>query len=66
MKEKTLKQIGLLIKDARMSKHISQEELAWGCGITKNGLGKIELGKSNAKLTTLIKIFSHLGVDRKK
>lgn len=54
--------LGLLIKQARSDKGISQEELAWRCEITKNGLGKIELGRSNVKITTLTKLFVELNL----
>ena len=63
MEEKILKELGLKIKQTRMSIPLSQEELAWRCGITKNGLGKIELGRSQVRITTLIKIFNQLNLD---
>lgn len=63
MNDTILKQLGILIKHTRMSKLLSQEELAWRCGITKNGLGKIELGKSNIRILTLLSIFHHLDLD---
>ncbi len=63
MADKILNELGLLIKQSRMSKHFSQEELAWRCGITKNGLGKIELGRSQVRITTLITIFKVLDIN---
>jgi transcriptional regulator with XRE-family HTH domain len=63
MEDKFLKDLGSLIKASRMNKSFSQEELAWRCGITKNGLGKIELGRSQVKITTLVKLFNKLGIN---
>lgn len=60
MENDFLIQLGELIKQARQKKKFSQEELAWRCDITKNGLGKIELGRSQVRITTLIKIFNNL------
>ena len=60
MENKSLKQLGLLIKQARTNKKLSQEKLALLCGMTKNGLGKIELGYSDVKIITLAKIFARL------
>ncbi len=62
MEENVLINLGLLIKRARQAKNISQEELAWQCNITKNGLGKIELGRSNVKITTLVKLLTVLNI----
>jgi|GEM_PF-107711 len=63
MENNLLLQLGLLIKRVRQDKHLSQEELAWRCDITKNGLGKIELGRSQVRITTLAKIFMQLDIN---
>lgn len=57
-----LQQLGITIKNKRRHLSLSQEELAWRCGITKNGLGKIELGRSQVKITTLRTIFKQLNM----
>lgn len=62
MESEFLLNIGLLIKKHRALKEISQEELAYRIGITKNGLGKIELGRSNVKIITLAAIFKELEI----
>ncbi|MCC2626178.1 MAG: helix-turn-helix protein [Burkholderiales bacterium] len=63
MEDKSLKHLGLLIKQARANKKLSQEKLAFLCGMTKNGLGKIELSQSDVKIITLAKIFARLELD---
>lgn len=63
MENDLLLQLGLLIKQARQDKCLSQEELAWRCDITKNGLGKIELGRSQVRITTLARIFMQLDIN---
>lgn len=55
-----LQKLGMLIKNKRRFLDLSQEELAWRCEITKNGLGKIELGRSQVRITTLSNIFREL------
>lgn len=55
-----LQEVGKVLKIKRRELQISQEELAWRCGITKNGLGKIELGRSQVRITTLFKIMREL------
>lgn len=57
-----LQQLGLIVKAKRRSLDLSQEELAWRCNITKNGLGKIELGKSQVRITTLKFIMRELNL----
>lgn len=57
-----LQLLGQKIKECRRLQHISQEDLAWRCGMTKNGLGKIELGRSNVRITTLLSIMKELKI----
>lgn len=57
-----LQKLGMLIKNKRRFLDLSQEELAWRCEITKNGLGKIELGRSQVRITTLSNIFRELNL----
>lgn len=58
-----LQLLGQKIKECRRLQHISQEDLAWSCGITKNGLGKIELGRSQVRITTLLSIMKELKIN---
>ncbi|RTL02288.1 MAG: XRE family transcriptional regulator [Proteobacteria bacterium] len=58
-----LTQLGQLIRNQRRVLHLSQEELAWRCNITKNGLGKIELGQSQVRITTLMTILRELNLN---
>lgn len=60
--ESFLQRLGMTIKNKRKHLSLSQEELAWRCEITKNGLGKIELGRSQVKITTLRTIFKQLNI----
>ncbi len=57
---KFLINLGLIIQKRRHELGLSQEELAWRCDMTKNGLGKIELGRSNLRLLTLLSILKQL------
>ena len=60
MENKFLLMLGQAIKAKRMALHLSPEELAWRCDMTKNGLGKIELGRIQVRITTLIRIMKEL------
>jgi HTH-type transcriptional regulator/antitoxin HipB len=48
--------IGVLIKEARTKKHLTQEELATRAGTTKNYISRIENGASDIRLTTLMRV----------
>jgi|ERR1035437_6431715 DNA-binding XRE family transcriptional regulator len=48
--------IGVLIKEARSKKHLTQEELAQKAGTTKNYISRIENGASDIRLTTLMRV----------
>ena len=48
--------IGVLIKEARNKKHLTQEELAQKAGTTKNYISRIENGASDIRLTTLMRV----------
>lgn len=62
MEQNYLELLGNLIKLKRRQLDISQEELAWRCNMTKNGLGKIELGRSQVRITTLMTIMHETGI----
>jgi HTH-type transcriptional regulator/antitoxin HipB len=48
--------IGVLIKEARVHQHLTQEELALKVGTTKNYISRIENDASDIRLSTLIRI----------
>ena len=48
--------IGVLIKEARTKKHLTQKELAVRAGTTKNYISRIENGASDIRLTTLMRV----------
>lgn len=56
-------QLGKLIRDNREKKCLSQEQLAEKCGVTDKCISNIELGKSDPKLSTVMKICSVLEMD---
>lgn len=55
-------ELGNLIKQRRLEKGLSLEELAYRCGLHLNGIWKIEKAKSEIKLSTLLKIFKELDI----
>jgi ribosome-binding protein aMBF1 (putative translation factor) len=50
---------------ARQQQYLSQRQLAEKAGIKQSALAKIEAGRSNPTLSTLIKIVSALGLNLK-
>ena len=55
--------VGEAIRMARLSRRLSQREVAEMCGITTAALCKIERGEADAKLSTLALIRSALALD---
>lgn len=55
-----IKKIGKRIKEARLNKGLTQQELADKCGFTKSLLSKIENGQTGSAVATLSKIANHL------
>lgn len=60
--EKANAQIGQRIREIRMSRKISQIELATRCGVEPSNLNRIEHGKANPTVRTLHFIAVALGV----
>ena len=56
--------IGKIIKNARVEQNLTQEQLAIKAGTKKSYISKIENGKGNIQLSTLIRIFEK-GLDKK-
>lgn len=48
--------LGSAIKQARMDRQISQEELALVAGVDRSYLGRVERGDNNPAALTLVKI----------
>ena len=48
--------IGVLIQEARKQQNLTQEELAFKCGTTKNYISRIENNASDIRLSTLKRI----------
>lgn len=57
-----LKIFGKHLKALRQSKGISAVELANSCGMDKPHMSRLENGKANPKLTTLIRLSQALGI----
>ena len=67
MTEKTLlKKYGQRIKQLRLEKGLSQQELAAVLDIEKSSLSRLEAGKKNSKLYTLYKVAKALEVPLSK
>lgn len=58
-----LKKVGKNIKKIRISKGITQVELAFMCDFEKANMNRIESGNNNPTLKTLVKIANALEVD---
>ena len=53
---------GILLKDVRKSKSISQEKLAEKTGLDRTFISLIETGKRNPTLTSICKLSQGLGI----
>ena len=61
-KEALLKHIGNRIKEIRTASQVTQQELAALCDFEKSNMSRIETGKSNFTVGTLLKIATALNV----
>lgn len=57
--------VGLRIREIRLSKGITQNSLAFNCGIPDSQINRIELGKVNCSLSYLPLIAQALNVNPK-
>lgn len=57
------KRVGKRIKEIRVEKKISQQELADFCGIEPSNMSRLEAGRANATLSTLDKICKSLDIE---
>ena len=55
--------IGQRLKEARLSRHMTQEDLARAVGVSKGAIGNYESGVSSPKETILIELMKVLHVD---
>ena len=62
-KVEALIKIGLKIKNLRDEKKISQQDLAAACDFEKSSMSRIESGRTNLTIGTLLKISSALNVE---
>jgi transcriptional regulator with XRE-family HTH domain len=61
-KEIALIRIGMKIKELREEKNISQQDLAAACNFEKSNMSRIEAGRTNLTIGTLLKISEALKV----
>jgi transcriptional regulator with XRE-family HTH domain len=54
-------QIAKALKERRQDLNITQKQLAAYCNLSHNGISRIELGESDIKLSTLMKMSRMLG-----
>ncbi|MDR2038737.1 MAG: helix-turn-helix domain-containing protein [Bacteroidales bacterium] len=64
-KEVALKKIGIQIQKLREEKGISQQVLAAMCNYDKSNMSRIEAGKTNFTVNTLLKVSNALNVKLK-
>jgi transcriptional regulator with XRE-family HTH domain len=63
--EEALRRIGGKIREIRTLKKISQYELANDCEVDYSQINRMELGKVNFSISSLLRIAKALGVDPK-
>ncbi len=64
-KSEVLSKIGLKIKRLRDEKGIGQQDLAAACNFEKSNMSRIEAGRTNLTVGTLLKICAVLNVELK-
>ena len=64
-KNEILKRIGLKIRELREEKNISQQDLGAACNFEKSSMSRIEAGRTNLTIGTLLKIGKALDVKLK-
>lgn len=64
--EKIEIRFGRKIRELRMIRNISQEELAFRCGLSKNYISDVERGKRNISLQSIEKIAHGFNISEKE
>jgi len=55
--------LGKILKERREKLGITQKELADFCDLSHNGISRIEIGNSDIKLSTLLKMSKIIGIN---
>jgi len=63
---KYIKAFGRHLRNLRLSKKLSQEELAFRCGSVLSQIGRFERGERSPTLSTILLLSKGLGVEPKK
>jgi transcriptional regulator with XRE-family HTH domain len=63
---KYIKAFGEHLRKLRLSKKLSQEELAYKCGTTLSQIGRFERGVRSPTLSTILTLSQGLGIEPKK
>lgn len=63
---KLITAIGLKVRELRLAKQLTQEELANECEVPSSQINRIETGKINFTVSYLTKLAKALGVSRKE
>lgn len=56
------KELGLAIRKERKGKKLSQETLAFECGLHRTYVGSVERGERNLSLDNIVRIAEALGI----
>lgn len=56
------KELGLAIRRARQGKKLSQEGLAFECGLHRTYVGSVERGERNLSIDNIVRIANTLGI----
>lgn len=62
-KEQCIEEIGLIIRNSREEKFLTQEELSFRSGIHRNQISLIERGKCDLKASTLLILCHVLNIE---
>jgi transcriptional regulator with XRE-family HTH domain len=60
--DRIIKKFGKRLREVRLSKKLSQEDLAYKCGLEYSQINRIELGKVNTSISHVALLAKHLGV----
>lgn len=60
---KNNKELGKVLKQRREELEITQKQLGDICDLSHNGISRVEIGNSDIKLSTLLKIGKILGIN---